>query len=130
MINAAIVGMGWWGQTLVESVSGGSDKIRFVAGVARRATEPLEAFSREHGLKFYQEYGEALSDPGIDAVVLATPHSVHADQVVAAAEAGKHVFCEKPFALRKSDRRTRGGGNREGWRDAGPRTTTAGSIRR
>ena len=102
MINAAIVGMGWWGQTLVESVSGNNNKIRFVAGVARKATEQLEAFTGEHGLAFVHDYEEVLADPKIDAVVLATPHSVHADQVVAAAAAGKHVFCEKPFALRKA----------------------------
>ena len=39
----------------------------------------------------------------MQAVVLATPHSLHAPQVVAAARAGKHVFCEKPFALTKAD---------------------------
>jgi len=44
-----------------------------------------------------------LGDPEIDAVVLVTPNSLHADQVVAAAKAGKHVFCEKPFALTKVD---------------------------
>ena len=102
MINAAIVGMGWWGQTLVESVSGNSNKIRFVTGVARRSTEQLEAFTREHELAFVHDYAEVLDDPKIDSIVLATPHSTHADQVVAAAEAGKHVFCEKPFALRKA----------------------------
>ena len=40
----------------------------------------------------------------MDAVVLATPHSLHAAQVIAAAAAGKHVFCEKPFALTKAKR--------------------------
>ena len=103
MINAAIVGMGWWGQTLVESVYGSSGKIRFVTGVARRSTEQLEAFTARHGLQLEHDYSAVLADPNIDAVVLATPHSVHADQVVAAAEAGKHVFCEKPFALHKAD---------------------------
>ena len=39
----------------------------------------------------------------MDAVVLATPHSQHAAQVIAAAQAGKHVFCEKPFALHKTE---------------------------
>jgi predicted dehydrogenase len=47
-----------------------------------------------------------LDDPEVDAVVLATPHSLHTRQVVAAAEAGKHVFCEKPFALTKADAET------------------------
>src|SRR3546814_16366468 len=44
-----------------------------------------------------------LAHPGLDAVVLATPHSRHADQMVAIAEAGKHVYCEKPFTLAKAD---------------------------
>ena len=44
-----------------------------------------------------------MSDPEIDAVFLATPHSLHADQIVAAAAAGKHAFTEKPFALKKAD---------------------------
>jgi predicted dehydrogenase len=43
-----------------------------------------------------------LADPGIDAVVLSTPHSMHVDQVAAAAAHAKHVFCEKPFALTKA----------------------------
>ena len=103
MINAAIVGLGWWGQTLVESVYGSSSsKIRFVTGVARRSTEQIQAFTAQHGLQLENDYAAALADPKIDAVVLATPHSLHADQVVAAAEAGKHVFCEKPFALHKA----------------------------
>jgi predicted dehydrogenase len=48
-------------------------------------------------------YEALLADKTIDAVVLATPHSLHAAQTVAAAKAGKHVFCEKPFALTKAD---------------------------
>ena len=46
-------------------------------------------------------YEEVLANPEVDAVILATPHSMHAQQVVAAAAAGKHIFCEKPFALTK-----------------------------
>ena len=102
MINAAIAGLGWWGQTLVESVAGNSDKIRFVAGVTRSASEKTRAFTQQYRMKLVREYEAVLNDPQIDAVVLATPHSVHSEQVVAAAEAGKHVFCEKPFALHKA----------------------------
>jgi len=103
MINAAIVGLGWWGKTLVESVSAGSEALRFVAGATRTRTPEVEAFADEHALALQADYDDLLGNPAIDAVVLATPHSMHSDQIVAAAEAGKHVFCEKPFALTKAD---------------------------
>ena len=98
MINAAIVGLGKWGQNLVNSVQGKSDKIRFVAGVLRHV-ENARDFSKQHDLALYDDYRKALRDRKIDAVVLATPHGVHAEQVLAAAKAGKHVFTEKPFTL-------------------------------
>ena len=48
MIDAAIVGLGWWGKTLVESVSGVSDDIRFVAGTTRSLSDDAKAFVKEH----------------------------------------------------------------------------------
>jgi predicted dehydrogenase len=102
MIRAAIVGMGWWGKTLVESVAD-SDRIRFVAGATRARTPDLERFAGAQHLRLVEGFDAVLHDPGIDAIVLSTPHSTHTAQVVAAAAAGKHVFCEKPFALAKSD---------------------------
>ena len=103
MIQAAIVGLGWWGKTLVESVSGQSDKLRFVAGATRTISPEAEAFAAEHDLRLVDGYETLLADPDIDAVVLATPHSTHTSQVIAAAKADKHVFCEKPFALTKQE---------------------------
>jgi predicted dehydrogenase len=98
MIRAAIVGLGCWGQNLVASVQGTSEVIRFVAG-ATRTPAKAEAYAREQGFPLYDSYERVLADPGVDAVVLATPHTQHAAQVVAAAAAGKHVFTEKPLAL-------------------------------
>ena len=103
MINAAIVGLGWWGKTLVESVQGTSHDIQFVAGSSRVASPELRAFAEAQKLRLHESYGAVLADPSVHAVVLATPHSLHPQQVVAAARAGKHVFCEKPFALTRSD---------------------------
>jgi predicted dehydrogenase len=103
MINAAIVGMGWWGKTLVESVQGSSDVIRFVAGASRTPTPELSAFAEAQKMSLAPSFEALLADPKVQAVVLATPHSMHPQQVIAAAAAGKHVFCEKPFALTKSD---------------------------
>jgi len=97
MLNAAIVGLGRWGQNLVNHAQG-SDKIRFIAGVLRHP-DKVKDFAAQHGLHLYDDYAKALADPRIEAVVLATPHSVHAGQIIAAAKAGKHVFTEKPFTL-------------------------------
>jgi len=102
MINAAIVGLGWWGRTLVEAVSGQSDRMRFVAGTTRTISDDVKAFAEQHKLKLYSSFEEVLDAPDVDAIVLATPHSLHVQQVVAAAGKGKHVFCEKPFALTKA----------------------------
>ena len=102
MINAAIVGLGWWGKTLVESAAN-SEAIRFVAGATRTVTPEIEAFAKQHGLRLLPKYDAVLADREVDAVVLATPHSLHGAQVVAAAGARKHVFCEKPFTLTKRE---------------------------
>jgi predicted dehydrogenase len=96
--------MGWWGKTLVEAVTGGqSNDLQFVAGAARTHTGELTAFAKEHKLQLYKSFDELLKHPKLDAVVLATPHSLHVEQTIAAAKAGKHVFCEKPFALTGAD---------------------------
>jgi predicted dehydrogenase len=103
MIQAAIVGMGWWGRTLVEAVAGSGQDIRFVAGATRTQTPEVQDFARAQGLELKASFDELLAMPNVDAVVLATPHSLHVPQIVAAAKAGKHVFCEKPLALTRAD---------------------------
>jgi predicted dehydrogenase len=103
MINAAIVGLGWWGKTLVEAVQGTSADIRFVSGATRTVSPETQAFADAQKLRLAPNYEALLADPAVQAVVLATPHSLHAREVAAAAAAGKHVFCEKPFALTRAD---------------------------
>ena len=97
MVRAAIVGLGRWGRSLVASVQGERD-IRFVLGHTRTRAS-AEEFCRRHDIALVDSFERILSDAGIDAVVLATPHSRHEAQVRAAAAAGKHVFVEKPIAL-------------------------------
>lgn len=98
MIKAAIIGIGRWGQNLVNSVQGKSEVIRFVSG-ATRTPEKAKDYAARQGIVLHDSYEKVLADPDIDAVVLATPHTRHAEQIIAAARARKHVFCEKPFAL-------------------------------
>ena len=98
MIRAAIVGLGRWGQRLVDSVQDKSDAIRFVTGVTRDPGRS-RAFADKAKLKLTSSYQEAIGSGDVDAVVLATPHSQHFAEIVAAAKAGKHVFVEKPMTL-------------------------------
>jgi predicted dehydrogenase len=104
MIKAAIVGMGRWGQTLVNSVDG-SDEIKFVAGNTRTLSK-VEDYAAEKGIRLFDSYDDLIADADVDAVVLASPHSVHFEQIMKAADAGKHVFCEKPFTLKGDEART------------------------
>jgi predicted dehydrogenase len=102
VIDAAIVGLGRWGRRLVTSVQGKSDRIRFVRGMVRNPDKARD-FSIEHDFHLSANYDDVLADSRVRAVVLATPHSVHVDQIIAAARAGKAVLCEKPLALTRSD---------------------------
>ncbi|MGA0024220.1 MAG: Gfo/Idh/MocA family protein [Burkholderiales bacterium] len=102
MINAAIVGLGWWGKSIADAVQGKSSKLRFVHGV----TQELDAtrdYAQAKGFRLSATLEEALADPAVQAVVLATPHSLHCRQVMQVAVAGKPVFCEKPLSLIRAD---------------------------
>lgn len=98
MLQAAIVGLGKWGQNLVRSVQGQSNEITFVAGVVRDPAK-TQPFADQYGFPLHHDMAPVLSNASIDAVVLATPHTTHADLIRRAAQAGKHVYTEKPFAL-------------------------------
>ncbi|WP_431285833.1 Gfo/Idh/MocA family protein [Humitalea sp. 24SJ18S-53] len=103
MLDVAIAGLGKWGQVLVDSVQGRDDVgLRFVAGCTGRP-ERAAAYATDKGIDLLPGLGAVLADPRVKAVVLATPHAQHAEQVIAAAAAGKHVFVEKPFALTRAD---------------------------
>ena len=102
MTDAAIVGFGRWGRTLVDAMQGKSDKLRFSHAVSRDP-ERVRDFAAKHEIALLPSLDAALGEPSIRAVVLATPHSLHVAEVLAAAEAGKHVFCEKPLALGKAE---------------------------
>jgi predicted dehydrogenase len=95
VVGAAVVGLGWWGQNIVRALSG-SRRIRSVLGVDPDPAGRDRA--RALGLDAAARLEDALDDPRVDAVVLCSPHRFHAAQIIAAARAGKHVFCEKPFA--------------------------------
>lgn len=100
MLDAAIVGLGWWGRTILATLRP-STALRIVAAVD---PDPAAGrFAADQGVRVAPDLDAVLADPAIAAVILCTPHSLHAAQIRRAAAAGKHVFCEKPLSLTRSD---------------------------
>ena len=96
-INAAILGFGRWGQNLFES-SLDCKGLRVTHAVTR-SPDKVSDYCKEHDLVLGYHVSEILSNDSIDALIVATPHSQHFEQLLAAAKARKHVYCEKPFTL-------------------------------
>src|SRR4051812_46026042 len=94
-LGAAVVGLGWWGRTIVPLLKG-SKKLRVVTGVDVQPVPDL-------GIPVETDFAKALKNPEVEAVILCTPHTLHTDQIIRAASAGKHVFCEKPLSLTRAD---------------------------
>src|SRR5436305_2816374 len=100
MIKAAIIGLGWWGQTILKTLSN-SKIIAPVLGV-----DPLDsarAAASALGVATAPRFADALTNSAVDAVVLCTPQQHHAEQIAAAAQSGRHVFCEKPLCTTAAD---------------------------
>jgi predicted dehydrogenase len=98
MLRLAFVGTGWWGAELAKGAASVSERIR-IAGFHSLDEGACRKLGEQYGGKVFSSLRDILDDPEIDAVAFATPHSQHAEQVIAAARAGKHVFVEKPLAL-------------------------------
>jgi predicted dehydrogenase len=102
MINAAMVGLGRWGQTMLGSIQGKSERLRIVHGVTKEP-ELARDLSARHDFRLSTDLEDAIADPAVQAVILATPHSLHVDQICKVAAAGKPVWCEKPLALTRAE---------------------------
>jgi predicted dehydrogenase len=100
MIRAAVVGIGWWGSHIIQQMAG-SDLVHITLAIDPNPA--ARALADQRGLASASQLSLGLLDPTIDAVILCTPHTLHAEQIQAVARAGKHVFCEKPLALTRAD---------------------------
>ena len=98
-MNVAVMGLGWWGRIIVPLIKT-SSRLRVV-----KVVDPAPAaadFAREQGVPL-ATFDETLKDPNVQGVVLCTPHTLHTEQIIRAANAKKHVFCEKPLAMSRAD---------------------------
>lgn len=96
-LRVGSIGLGRWGENLAEKTKSAKG-IKLTTCFAR-TKETRDEFAEKHGCRAASSVDELLSDSEVEAVLIATPHSTHADLVAAAAAAGKHVFIDKPFTL-------------------------------
>lgn len=102
-VRAAAVGIGWWSGILADAIPKGTG-LRLVT-CATRSPEKRAAFAEKYGCRQAESLDAVLKDPEVEAVLLTTPHTLHGQQAIAAAQAGKHVFVEKPFTLTVAEAR-------------------------
>ena len=102
-VNVACLGIGWWSDVLADAIQR-SDKINIVSCYTR-SEEKRNAFARKYTCAAAPSYEAILANHNIDAIINTTPNSVHRATTVAAAQAAKHVFLEKPIANTVADGR-------------------------
>ncbi len=100
MTAIAIVGMGWWGRTIAAQAR---ESALLDPVLAVEPDPAARANAEGAGLRVADRFEAALEDPRVEAVVLCSPHRFHAEQIAAAAQAGRHVFCEKPLCTTRAE---------------------------
>jgi predicted dehydrogenase len=95
-LRVAVLGMGWWSDVLADAI-GRSQQIE-IAACFTRSDEKRRAFAAKYGCRAAASYEKILRDPSIEAIVNTTPNNVHLETTRQAAQAGKHVFLDKPIA--------------------------------
>jgi predicted dehydrogenase len=95
-LRVAALGIGWWSDVLADAATR-SPEIELVACYTR-SDEKRRAFAKKYGCRAVADYDAILADDGIDAVFNTTPNNVHLETTRLAAQAGKHVFLDKPIA--------------------------------
>jgi predicted dehydrogenase len=102
-VRWGLIGCGDIAAKRVAAALGSAPNSSLVA-VARRRADLAAEFAARHGAKrWHADWRDLVRDTDLDAVYIATPVNLHAEQTIAATEAGKHVLCEKPMALTPSE---------------------------
>src|SRR2546426_1060096 len=102
-LRVACIGMGWWSDVLADAIQR-SKKLKIVACYTR-SEDKRRAFAAKYGCAASPSYEAVLKDRSIEAIVNTTPNDAHLETTRGAAEAGKHVFLDKPIANTVSEGR-------------------------
>ena len=103
MLNVCVIGCGRAGRIHMKSYAGGVRGANLLAVCDPMEEARASAVADFGADRAYADWHDVMADPDIDAIVVVTPTGMHRDIVVAAAAAGKHVFCEKPMASSESE---------------------------
>jgi predicted dehydrogenase len=95
-LRVAVLGMGWWSDVLSDAIKRSSE-FEIVACFTR-SEDKRQAFAKKYGCRAAASYAEILNDRSIAGIINTTPNNVHLETTRQAAEAGKHVFLDKPIA--------------------------------
>ncbi len=103
-VRVGLVGYGWWGKTIARQLAtSGWLELKAVAETHAPTRLAMSADALLSGVAIVEDAAALIAHPDLDAVILCTPHPQHAEQILAAAQAGLHVFCEKPLCLTLAD---------------------------
>jgi predicted dehydrogenase len=102
-LRVACIGMGWWSDVLADAIQR-SKKLKIVACFTR-SEDKRKAFAAKYGCTAAPSYETILEDRSVEAIINTTPNDAHLETTRAAAEAGKHVFLDKPIANTVSEGR-------------------------
>jgi predicted dehydrogenase len=99
-LRVAVVGYGWWGKKILATLQSSSlIKVEMVIEQDADIRNAAKTLGDQIGFTVSDSIEDAIANKNVEAVILCTPHKLHPRQIAQAANAGKHVFCEKPLSL-------------------------------
>ena len=97
MVKVGIIGAGIFGMQHAAAIA--AQPNAEVVAASRTNQKALDVFTKKFGVRGYTDYSDLIANYEVDAVVIATPHHLHTEIVIDAAQSGKHILLEKPMAL-------------------------------
>jgi predicted dehydrogenase len=97
-MKVAVAGLGWWGKQIISCLDK-NPRFEVLYGIDPKPPADVAEFRKSHDFKLEADLDTAIADPAVEAVILATPHSLHEEQALRVIAGGKDLFCEKPLTM-------------------------------